>query len=920
MRNSPVFFFLPVLFLLLASCRQEKKISQRPPAPATALTRGDSFILQTKKELDTLALQNKRAEWISRNFQAYAGFPENDVLKKRVFLDSIIAHRDFCLRQSSTDSLLQLAYFNLGNDLYLIDNEALTLHLEQFLHLHQQRPVLKSSFEIEAINMLGIAYIILLDYELALQYLEKEMMLSEQAEFSFYRPYASVNLGIALYNRGLPDSAIAVLKRSLAIRDLDAGLRCNMWMELSNALARKKDWKQSAAALEKAEAIALADKEVDDDTRASLQACRAGLQYNQGEFAAALRHYRQLTEQDSALAPRYRAKNRVALGRVYLALQEPDSALMAFHSSLKTLIPGLADSLAALPDEEQLYAENALMESLDALAAGMEKMAASQEAPRWLAHAADAWQAADRVQQKIMKYSLYNSSRLDFLKESRERSEKAIGVCEKLFMQSNNEAWALRALLFSENSKSALLLDHIRKEIFVDGSLKNDSLYHELGRTERSITGLARQIKSAEPEEQTRLAAEKKALEDALLKNSLAFNQKHPAFRSLAGEAPVFDVGAVRQKLLVPGQGLLEFFCADSAAWYVFLPQTGPASMGRLPPSCLNRVDSFLQLLSNRNADPATYEKLAVAPGAELLGPVLKDEKLKSVLLIPDAVLNFLPFEALVKKSGASGFRNMDFYLKHLDFHYGYSAATLMKQAEQPAGSASGMAAWAPVFQGGIRAQAPLPYTRKELNSISESAPGARLFFDSAASLASFRQQAGRFSRLHLASHAHPGSDSLPPQIEFFDSSLSLAEIYTLKLPAQLVVLSACETGLGKLDKNEGPLSLARGFYYAGARHVITSLWKVDDQATAQIMGSFYSRYKDGDPGTALQKSISAYLESAPAEKTAPYYWAGFIHIGFEGRRPASQPFLLLMAGLGIGFVLLVYYLRRKKKKGGDLP
>jgi CHAT domain-containing protein len=105
---------------------------------------------------------------------------------------------------------------------------------------------------------------------------------------------------------------------------------------------------------------------------------------------------------------------------------------------------------------------------------------------------------------------------------------------------------------------------------------------------------------------------------------------------------------------------------------------------------------------------------------------------------------------------------------------------------------------------------------------------------------------------------------------------LRLNEIYNLHLPADLVVLSACQTALGRQIEGEGLIGLTRGFMYAGAARVVASLWKVDDKATAKLMSRFYEgMLKEG-------KSVAAALRQAQLEMSQErvwhdaYFWAGF--------------------------------------------
>jgi CHAT domain-containing protein len=107
------------------------------------------------------------------------------------------------------------------------------------------------------------------------------------------------------------------------------------------------------------------------------------------------------------------------------------------------------------------------------------------------------------------------------------------------------------------------------------------------------------------------------------------------------------------------------------------------------------------------------------------------------------------------------------------------------------------------------------------------------------------------------------------------DGFLRLHDIYNLNLPVELVVLSACETGLGKEVKGEGLIGLVRGFLYAGARGVIASSWAVDDAATAELMTELYRGLFDGRSPAAALREAQAAVSKIPRFRH-PYYWAGF--------------------------------------------
>lgn len=159
------------------------------------------------------------------------------------------------------------------------------------------------------------------------------------------------------------------------------------------------------------------------------------------------------------------------------------------------------------------------------------------------------------------------------------------------------------------------------------------------------------------------------------------------------------------------------------------------------------------------------------------------------------------------------------------------------------------------------------------------------------------------------------------------DGFLRLRDIYTLKLPADLVVLSACSTALGKDIRGEGLMSVTRGFMYAGAAGVVASLWKVDDEATAELMKHFYAAlFNKGLPPAAALRDAQLELAQHPRWQS-PYYWAGFVIQGqYDQKEKFSQssigkPEIAVIAALGGSLLLasIVFHkLRRRRTRGNE--
>ena len=170
-----------------------------------------------------------------------------------------------------------------------------------------------------------------------------------------------------------------------------------------------------------------------------------------------------------------------------------------------------------------------------------------------------------------------------------------------------------------------------------------------------------------------------------------------------------------------------------------------------------------------------------------------------------------------------------------------------------------------------------------EIETIAKLMKGDTFLGDDA-SVKNFKEQALDASILHLATHAEiDNNNPLYSKLVFSkDSVLTASDIYTLPINAELAVLSACETGFGKVEKSEGVMSMSRAFQYAGVSSTVMSLWKVPDQETAKLMELFYKYLKKGNSkDEALKNAKTEYLKTTDdVVLKHPFYWSGFVISG----------------------------------------
>jgi LPXTG-motif cell wall-anchored protein len=213
-----------------------------------------------------------------------------------------------------------------------------------------------------------------------------------------------------------------------------------------------------------------------------------------------------------------------------------------------------------------------------------------------------------------------------------------------------------------------------------------------------------------------------------------------------------------------------------------------------------------------------------------------------------------------------------------------------------------------------------LPASKEEINKL----PG-EIYIDSAATKQNFLQNADHYGIIHLATHASVNNE-IPLQsfIAFYpgnnptDYRLYAGEIYNMNLDStQLIILSACETGSGKLVKGEGLMSLSRAFAYAGCPNIITSLWKAEDKTTAFISQRLHHYLQKGfSKDKALQQAKLDLLNSNDIDPRfkAPNYWAHLVFIGqYE---PARSSNTWWWVGAGILFLTIAYLFFKRRRSG----
>jgi CHAT domain-containing protein/Tfp pilus assembly protein PilF len=363
----------------------------------------------------------------------------------------------------------------------------------------------------------------------------------------------------------------------------------------------------------------------------------------------------------------------------------------------------------------------------------------------------------------------------------------------------------------------------------------------------------------------------------------LLLDARERAPRHAALVAPAVATWKSVARRLTPAAAFIEYLVSDSTtlAFVVTSDTIAVVDLGTGQQELARLVDFTRAVLTPRPGSDSLWRGPLRRLHAALIAPVTETGLLAGktrLVLVPHAELQYLPFAALLDTSGR-------FLVERYELAMTPSASVWIALGDRPAGPAgTGVLAFAP-------RPVTLPGSNREVATIQRLAgTDAQVLSGSAATESAFRRLAPTQRVLHLATIGVLNKQNplfsfvklAPDAVE--DGRLEVHEVFGLHLAAGLVVLSACQTGLGSGALADVPagddwVGLTRAFLHAGARHVVATLWPVDDWATAALMERFYSVGDvAAEPVRALAEAQRALLTTAVTAH--PFYWAGFVSVG----------------------------------------
>ena len=778
-----------------------------------------------------------------------------------------------------------------------------------------------------ALNSIGLVYWVEGNYPLALEYYQKSLTLSEKLENRRLTADTLSKIGTINYSQGNYGMALAYYHKSLRLREAladKAGIATALtgignvhFMQRSPGLALEHF--QKSLALE---------QEVGNKGPIAYSLLRMGIVYrDRGDYSLASEHFNKSLKLSEELGDRLLVSHVLyAIGFANQLQGRYDLALEDYRKSLtlkealneKRGIAEMLNDIAIVQYEQGNYRfaletaarATAIAREINFREVLWEAPTTAGRAHRMLGQLEQSRRAFEEAIARIEDLRTQVGGGEEELQRFFENKVSPYHAMVELLTAQNNHR---EALVYAERAKSRVLLDVLQassKSVTKDMNAQEQEQEQRL-RTELVSVNSAVSRERQRPQfDQTRLAGLNARLEKARFDYE-AFQTTlyaaHPQLRVQRGGANTLTLEDA-QGLLTDQNALIEYVVTDKKTYLFVL--TTKAAISPAPkltsytlPITRNdltaQVTAFRQQLARRDL---TFKAAANKLHELLMRPVQAElQGKRTVVIVPDGVLWELPFQALTDSNGR--YLVEDHAISYAPSLTVLREMTRVRQQKQRVNSELNLLAIGnPELRNETAERVtlvhrdeklePLPEAEKEVTILGQLyGPRSAIYIGPDAREDRFKQEAGRFNVLHLATHGIL-NDASPMYSQIVlaqsdtgeDGLLEAWEIMKLHLNADLVVLSACESGLGRVGVGEGMIGLTWALFVAGSPTSVVSQWKVESSSTAQLMVEFHRNLQAKNPklklskAKALQKAALTVLGNKNFRH--PFYWAGFILVG----------------------------------------
>ncbi len=631
-----------------------------------------------------------------------------------------------------------------------------------------------------------------------------------------------------------------------------------------------------------------------------------------------------------------------ALGNSYLTMHEYHKALFYFQRSIIAGCHTFSDTAVfANPALEDIILTQNLIMPLSRKAYAFyllyEKDVSS---PAYLENALACQELAVRLIEKRLADIDEERSGMIISDLRNAAMNNAVSYATLLYLKTGSSNYADKAWEYAEKSKMQVLsINTVKRKNLLYSGLP-DTLIRKYEKLHNEILTVENQLALEEKDESVDGSGQEALAKLARLYDQrdelvLRLEEDYPAYARLKYKFTVAGIDQVQQ-ILEKDQALVEYQVlsteiitfvitkSDYAIYFQLIDNEVPDNITRL-----RRILSSNPLQSDPMLDFQTFVSSSSYLYKKLIEPIYNRIEGKRLVIVPHNQLTQIPFEVLIRekpeKDSQPDYRSLRYLIREFPITYAFSANLLTDKNDKKFGS--GTAIFLPDYESSgdnIRRDSlllSLEGAAYEARAIRRLTIG-KLYSQDKADESTFKSRAYRYRILHISSHSV--MDETDPDLSYLamtapsdtteDGNLYSYEISQMKLQAQLVVLSGCNTGYGLLRRSEGLVSIARSFLYTGIRTVAFTLWPVADRAGSNLVSSFYKALRSRSTlDKALRKAKLSILEEADPVMAHPYYWAGYIVAGNTDAVPVFRlSFWIIIFISSVAMVFLLVFLYRK--------
>lgn len=581
-------------------------------------------------------------------------------------------------------------------------------------------------------------------------------------------------------------------------------------------------------------------------------------------------------------------------GDLHSAAGRFNEALQSYQQAIHHFYPAFKDSSSQTNPAifSGVFSYINLFHTLVAKAATQHEIYTQSHEITWAEKELSTYEAAFRLMEYVEKTYDSDEARLFLTKIKYAVHNKPIDIAFELYKHYGDKKFLETLYRFDQQNKAAIL--SLNRRLNTELAERASPLLQKERNIRQAVTRLS--LSAPQIKDSAMLAATNKTIRDYEIQLGKVQEEMQQSMKNKDEQIP--SIPFLQNQLLDDKTALLSYHLApDKLTTIVITKKEIDCYQAPLPKNFYVDIEAFIREVKN----PGIFGHQAAY--YSLLFSHVPVHQMEQLIIIPDDVLHYLPFECLRNAEGK-------YLIEQVAVQYQASTALLHRNSIDFSWAET--LSFAPFAHRSLNdSLATLPSSGAEIATL----PGEK-FLDSAATKKSFLARCTQYPILHLATHAAVNAENENLSYIAFatsgkDSLLYAQEIYTLPLQnTGLVVLSACETGAGQLVKGEGVMSLSRAFAYAGCPNIVTSLWKADDFSTAYLTTRIHQYLSQGEPlAKAVQKAKTNYLHdpSIHPRLKQPYYWSHLIFIGdYSPRKSFSLFWVVVVLFLGAGLVFLL--------------